>query len=193
MGTGIAQVAAQNDFDVIVFDVNDRVLSKSKASIEDGLQKLTEKGKVSVEQKSKIVQHITFTTEINDCIADVIIEAVAENLVIKQQLFDQLALLNSDNVIFATNTSSIPVSALSHDKKYTAQLAGMHFFNPAPVMKLVEIIRSQKTSEVIIEALVELAKKWVKRPWFVMMHPVSSSTALPVIITLKPCKCLNKA
>jgi 3-hydroxybutyryl-CoA dehydrogenase len=164
MGTGIAQVAAQSDFDVIVFDVNDKVLSKSKTSIEDSLRKLTEKGKISVEQKSKIEQRLTFTAEISDCIADVIIEAVAENVVIKQRLFDQLALLNNENTIFATNTSSIPVSALSYDKKYASQFAGMHFFNPAPVMKLVEIIRGEETPEIIIETLGDLAKKFGKTP-----------------------------
>jgi len=164
MGTGIAQVAAQSDFDVIVFDVNDQVLSKSKTSIVDSLQRLTEKGKISNEQKNKIARKVTFTAEINNCIADVIIEAVAENIVTKQQLFDQLAVLNNDKTIFATNTSSIPVAVLSHDKKYASRFAGMHFFNPAPVMKLVEIIRAPKTSEGIIDTLVELAKKFGKTP-----------------------------
>ena len=156
MGTGIAQVAVQSDFDVIVFDVNNQVLSKSKISIEDSLQKLEEKGKISSEQKNKIVQRLTFSVDINDCVADVIIEAVAENIVIKQQLFDQLALLNNDNAIFATNTSSIPVAVLSHDKKYASQFAGMHFFNPAPVMKLVEVVRTISTSEETIETVKKL-------------------------------------
>jgi 3-hydroxybutyryl-CoA dehydrogenase len=164
MGTGIAQVAAQSDFDVIVFDVNDEVLSKSKTSIVDSLQRLTEKGKISNEQKNKIARQVTFTAEINNCVADVIIEAVAENIVIKQQLFDQLAVLNNDNTILATNTSSIPVAVLSHDKNYASRFAGMHFFNPAPVMKLVEVIRAPKTSESIIDTLVELAKKFGKTP-----------------------------
>ncbi|HEX5151987.1 MAG TPA: 3-hydroxyacyl-CoA dehydrogenase NAD-binding domain-containing protein [Parafilimonas sp.] len=164
MGAGIAQVAAQSGFDVIVFDVSEQVLSKSKTSMEDSLQKLTDKGRISGEEKGKVIRRLTFTAEINDCVADVVIEAVAENIIIKQQLFDQLTLLNNDNAIFATNTSSIPVSALGHGKEYASRLAGMHFFNPAPVMKLVEIIRTQKTPETIIEALVELAKKFGKTP-----------------------------
>jgi len=164
MGTGIAQVAVQSDFDVIVFDVTNQVLSKSKTSIEDSLQKLEEKGKISSEQKNKIVQRLTFSVDINDCVADVIIEAVAENIVIKQQLFDQLASINNDSTILTTNTSSIPVSALSHDKKYASQFAGMHFFNPAPAMKLVEIIRAEKTPEIIIETLVDLAQRFGKTP-----------------------------
>ncbi len=164
MGSGIAQLAAQNGFSVIQFDVNEAMLLKSKASIEKRLQKLSEKAGIINEEKKEILQRIIFTSVINDCVADVIIEAVIEDKIIKQQLFDELFLINNGNAIFTTNTSSISISELSDDKNYAQRFAGMHFFNPAQIMKLVEIISSEKTSPKIIETLAELAKQFGKTP-----------------------------
>jgi 3-hydroxybutyryl-CoA dehydrogenase len=164
MGSGIAQIAAQNGFDVIQFDVNEEMLLKSKTSIEISLQKLADKQKIHPDKKEEILQRIFFTSEKNNCVADVIIEAVVEKKEVKQQLFDDLFLINSSETIFATNTSSISVSELSENKNYASRFAGMHFFNPAQIMKLVEIIRTKKTSENVIEILVELAKQLNKTP-----------------------------
>jgi 3-hydroxybutyryl-CoA dehydrogenase len=164
MGSGIAQLAVQSGFDVMLFDINNEVLSKSETLIKEGLQRLVEKEKISSEEKTEILQRLTFTSLIEHCIADVIIEAVAEDMIIKQKLFDELFRLNKDNTIFTTNTSSISVTALSDNKKYASRLAGMHFFNPAPLMKLVEIIRGEKTSEILIETLARLAKQLGKTP-----------------------------
>ncbi len=113
MGSGIAQLAAQKGFSVIQFDVNEPMLLKSKASAENGLQKLVEKGKISAEEKEATLQRISFTSNIKDCIADIVIEAVVENKTIKQQLFDELAQVNNDTTIFSTNTSSLSVTELS--------------------------------------------------------------------------------
>jgi len=164
MGSGIAQIAAQNGFDVIQFDVNEAMLLKSKTSIENSLQKLADKQKIRADQQQEILQRIFFTSEKNNCIADVIIEAVIEKKEIKQQLFDDLFVINNDKAIFTTNTSSISVSELSESKKYASRFAGMHFFNPAPIMKLVEIIKTEKTSEEVIAILVDLAKQLQKTP-----------------------------
>jgi 3-hydroxybutyryl-CoA dehydrogenase len=164
MGSGIAQVAAQSGFEVIVFDVNDVMLTKSKASMENSLQKLVAKEKIKAAQKTEILQRITFTSNINNCIADIIIEAVIEKKDIKEQLFDALNLINNTDTIFATNTSSISVTELCAGKNYEERFAGMHFFNPAPVMKLVEIIRAEKTTGTVIETLVALAKQLGKTP-----------------------------
>ena len=164
MGSGIAQIAAQNGFDVIQFDVNEAMLLKSKTSIENSLQKLADKQKIRADQQQEILQRIFFTSEKNNCIANVIIEAVIEKKEIKQQLFDDLFLINNDKAIFTTNTSSISVSELSESKKYASRFAGMHFFNPAPIMKLVEIIKTEKTSEEVIVILVDLAKQLQKTP-----------------------------
>jgi len=164
MGSGIAQIAAQNGFDVIQFDVNEAMLLKSKTSIENSLQKLADKQKIRADQQQEILQRIFFTSEKNNCIADVIIEAVIEKKEIKQQLFDDLFVINNDKAIFTTNTSSISVSELSESKKYASRFAGMHFFNPAPIMKLVEIIKTEKTSEEVVAILVDVAKQLQKTP-----------------------------
>jgi 3-hydroxybutyryl-CoA dehydrogenase len=164
MGSGIAEIAAQNGFNVIQFDVNEQMLLKSKTSIQKSLNKLVEKQKITQQQQAEILQHIVFTSEKSNCIADVIIEAVVENKEIKQQLFDELFLINNNETIFATNTSSISVSELSENKDYASQFAGMHFFNPAQIMKLVEIIRTEKTSANVIKTLVELSKQLNKMP-----------------------------
>lgn len=164
MGSGIAQLVGQNGFKVIQFDVSDEMLKKSKAAIEKSLDKLVEKGKMRIDQKTETLQRIVFTSSINDCIADLVIEAVIENKAIKQQLFDDLSLINTEHTFFATNTSSISVSGLSDSKSYASRFAGLHFFNPAPVMKLVEVVRTENTSEQTIEILLQLAKQLGKTP-----------------------------
>ena len=164
MGSGIAQVAAQSGFNVVQYDVNDEMLSKSRSAININLQKLTEKGKLSVEEKEATVGRIIFTDNPNECIGDVVIEAVIEDKEIKTKLFTKLSMINSPETIFATNTSSISVSELSEGKSYAERFAGMHFFNPAPLMKLVEIIRAGRTSEHVIQLFVDLARRLGKTP-----------------------------
>jgi 3-hydroxybutyryl-CoA dehydrogenase len=164
MGSGIAQLAAQNGFTVIQFDVNKDMLSKSRTSVQNNLQKLAEKGKISSEEKQSVLQRITFTSNIKDCIADIIIEAVVENKDIKQQLLDEIAEINNDGAILATNTSSLSVTELSDGKNYATRFAGMHFFNPPQLMKLIEIVRTEKTSAAAIETLTTLAKQLNKTP-----------------------------
>ena len=164
MGSGITQIIATNNINVIQFDVNEDMLEKSKASIEANLQKLATKGKINSLQKEEALHRITFTASIKNCIADIIIEAVIEDKTVKQNLFDELALINSNKTIFATNTSSISVTALSNGKNYATRFAGLHFFNPAPVMRLVEIIRTEKTEDEVIEKLIALADQLGKTP-----------------------------
>lgn len=164
MGSGIAQLAAQNGFNVIQFDVNEAMLLKSHASAENNLQKLVEKEKISAAEKQAILQRISFTSNIKDCIADIIIEVVVENKITKQQLFDELAQINNNTTVLATNTSSLSVTELSNDKNYAERFAGMHFFNPPQLMKLVEVVRTEKTSAAVIEILVDLAKQLNKTP-----------------------------
>jgi 3-hydroxybutyryl-CoA dehydrogenase len=164
MGSGITQLAAQNGFNVIQFDVNESMLLKSNASAQSNLQKLVEKEKISFQEKQSVLQRISFTSNIKDCTADIIIEAVLENKIVKQQLFDKLAQLNNDTTVLATNTSSISVTELSNEKEYAHRFAGMHFFNPPQLMKLVEIVRTEKTSAAVIETLTDLARQLNKTP-----------------------------
>jgi 3-hydroxybutyryl-CoA dehydrogenase len=159
MGGGITQVVAQAGFDVIQYDIEEAMLQKSKDNIDKGLEILKNKGKLTEEQKRAYLQNIVFTTNINNCEAEVIIEAIIEDKQAKVNLFNNLMSINGEETIYATNTSSISVSSIAAATKYPLQVAGFHFFNPAPVMKLVEIIHAAQTKQEVVEQLFELAKQ----------------------------------
>lgn len=164
MGSGIAQVAAQSGYNTIQFDVSEAMLQKSKISITASLQKLVEKNKITEVEKNIITSRLLFTNKIEDCKADVIIEAIIENKEAKIDLFNKLALVNSADTIFATNTSSISITQIASQTSVASRIAGMHFFNPAPLMKLVEIVTTKNTSKEIAETLVALTKQMGKTP-----------------------------
>lgn len=162
MGSGIAQIAAQSDFTTILFDINEDVLSKAKFAIETSLQKLQEKGKITQEQQIAFLKNISFTSKIIDCKADLIIEAIIEKQEAKVSLFNQLIQINSTNTIFATNTSSISINAIANACTNSTNIIGMHFFNPATIMKLVEIVKTNTTNNKIIETLMSVCKQMNK-------------------------------
>jgi 3-hydroxybutyryl-CoA dehydrogenase len=164
MGSGIAQVAAQSGFQTIQFDVSDAMLEKSKASIEKSLQYLVDKKKIADDEKQTIFSRIFFTSNIQDCKADVVIEAIVEKLDVKVQLFNQLAAINSFDCILASNTSSLSITELQQHIALPERVAGMHFFNPATIMKLVEVVKGKQTTQVVVDALYELSKKMGKVP-----------------------------
>lgn len=164
MGSGIAQVSATAGFKTILFDVNDKVIQNAKNKIEKDLQVLVEKQKITSAKKEDILQQFVFTSNINDCIADVIIEAVIENLEIKISLFNQLIAANNDKTIFTTNTSSLSVSVIAKEISKPERVAGLHFFNPAPIMKLVEVVKGEQTSDETISQLTALTKAFGKTP-----------------------------
>ncbi|MDB5224184.1 MAG: 3-hydroxybutyryl-CoA dehydrogenase [Chitinophagaceae bacterium] len=164
MGSGIAQVSAQNNFNTILFDVNETVLEKAKAGIQKNLQFLVEKQKISAEQKAQIYQRIKFVKDINECVADVIIEAIIEKVEAKVSLFNQLAKVNHEEVIFASNTSSLSISDIQKEVLHPERVVGMHFFNPAYLMKLVEVIKGEQTSEVTAQTIYALCKQMGKSP-----------------------------
>ena len=164
MGSGIAQVSATAGFKTILYDVNDEVIQNSKFKIQKDLQKLVEKQKISAEKKENILQQIQFTSNVQDCVADVVIEAVIEKPEIKISLFNQLAKINSAETIFASNTSSLSIPSLAKEIANPERVAGLHFFNPAPVMKLVEVVKAEQTSDETISKLIELTKKLGKVP-----------------------------
>jgi 3-hydroxybutyryl-CoA dehydrogenase len=140
MGAGIAQVTANAGFKTILFDINQTVLDKAKTNIDKGLQFLVDKGKLSAEKKETTLLLLHFTTNINEVIADLIIEAVVERLDIKHDFFNKVAAINSPDCILASNTSSIPITQIAAKIPNPERIIGIHFFNPAPIMKLVEII-----------------------------------------------------
>jgi 3-hydroxybutyryl-CoA dehydrogenase len=164
MGSGIAQVSAMAGFRTILFDTNRVVLDKARTGIEKNLERLCEKAKISAAQKDAAMQSILFANELNDCVADVVIEAIIEQPGAKQALFLQLNAINSPTTIFASNTSSISIDVIAQAIPYPERVAGMHFFNPAPLMKLVEIIRATQTSAAVMQELITLTKTLGKTP-----------------------------
>jgi len=164
MGRGIAQSTAQAGFDTLLFDVNPEMVSKAKINIESGLQKLIEKAKIQPEEKDLIMGRLHFSNQINDCRADIIIEAIIEKIEAKEMLFSQLSDINSPQTIFATNTSSLSVTEIAKSIPSPERVIGMHFFNPATIMKLVEVVLTEYTSEYTSKAIFDLAKQMGKTP-----------------------------
>jgi len=164
MGSGIAQVAAQSGFFTILYELNPAILQKARAGIEIKLQTLVEKGKMPAYEKEKTLQRIQFTSDIQICLADIFIEAIVEKPEIKVVLFNQLAELNHSECIFATNTSSLSVTSIAAKIKNPERVIGMHFFNPAPVMKLVEVVKTNYTNAESAKIIIELAKQMGKTP-----------------------------
>lgn len=164
MGSGIAQVSAQAGFHTTLYELNDAVLEKAKESIEKSLQSLVDKKKISAADKEKMQQRIVYTSNIQDCLADVFIEAIVEKPAIKIALFNQLAELNPSECIFASNTSSLSITGIAEKVHGPERVIGMHFFNPAPLMKLVEVVNTRFTNEKITQAIIELARKMGKIP-----------------------------
>ncbi len=164
MGSGIAQAAAQSGIYTILFDLNAEVLQKAEASIQKNLQLLVGKQKISEAKKQEVIGHLSFTGELNNCIADVIIEAIIEKPEAKIALFNQLAEINHSETIFASNTSSLSISQLQKKIVQPQRVAGMHFFNPATIMKLVEVVKGEQTNLEVIQSLVALTQQMNKVP-----------------------------
>jgi 3-hydroxybutyryl-CoA dehydrogenase len=164
MGSGIAQAAAQQGFYTVLYDVNEAVLAKAKAGIEKSLQTLVQKQKITAQQEQDTLQRLRFITDINDCLADVIIEAIIEKTEAKIALFNQLAEINHGETIFATNTSSLSVTQIAAGVLHPHRVAGMHFFNPATIMKLVEVVKAEQTSDEVVTTLMQLSRDLGKTP-----------------------------
>ncbi len=165
MGNGIAQVSAQAGYNVIMRDIEDRFVEGGMKNIEKFLSKSVEKGKMTEEQKKTIMGRIKGTTRMEDLMdVDYVIEAVFEDLELKKTLFRQLDELTKSHVILTTNTSSMSVTEIAMATKRPAKVAGMHFFNPAPLMRLVEVIRGYETSDETVSVVMEMARKMGKEP-----------------------------
>ena len=164
MGSGIALASAQSGFYTLLFDINKEILEKAKASIQKNLQFLLDKEKISAEEKETVFSRINFITDTNDCLADVIIEAIVEKVEAKVAIFNQLAEINHAEVIFATNTSSLSVSEIQSKVVHPQRVVGMHFFNPAHIMKLVEIVKGNQTTDEVAQAIYDLCLQMNKTP-----------------------------
>jgi 3-hydroxybutyryl-CoA dehydrogenase len=164
MGAGIAQVAAQAGNNVVVIDTNETVLNKAKHSLQNTLSKLTEKGKLSAEKAASIFSLISWERSINKLNeSDLVIEAIVERLDIKQTLFAELEHIVSEQCILASNTSSLSVTSIASACKLSQRVIGIHFFNPAPVMELVEIVPALQTSQDIVTKSIAMIDSWNKK------------------------------
>ncbi|RLB06136.1 MAG: 3-hydroxybutyryl-CoA dehydrogenase [Deltaproteobacteria bacterium] len=165
MGNGIAQVAATSGLQVIMNDINDEFVQKGFNNIEKILSRGVEKGKLTEDDKNAILGRIKLSTDIKDMKdADFVVEAATENEAIKFTIFENLDKICPEHAILATNTSSIPIGRIASKTKRPEKVIGMHFMNPVPVMKLVEVIPGLPTSEETLKITWELAEKFGKTP-----------------------------
>lgn len=162
MGSGIAFTAALSGFETSIFDLNTSMLEKAQSTIRSNFDFLVAKQKLSQDKANELYETILFLSEEKDCKADLIIEAIVEKMEIKQQLFQKLSLINHSNSIFASNTSSLSISEIQKVVPNPQRVAGLHFFNPAHIMKLVEVVAGRETSTETIEALKEVCAKMQK-------------------------------
>lgn len=164
MGSGIAQVSAAAGFATLLFDVNETAIQIAEEKLKKDVTALVEKGKLTAEKRDSILTKIRFSSDYKQCVAEVIIEAIIEKPEIKIDLFNQMAGINSPTTIFASNTSSLSISALAAAIQVPERVAGLHFFNPAPLMKLVEVVKGEQTSAEVMQQLIELTKAFGKAP-----------------------------
>ena len=184
MGLDIAQVFAKKGFDVVVRDINDDIIKASEGRLNKGLDKLVSKGKMDEAKRADILAHMTFTTDLNMAAdADLVVEAAIENLDIKKSIFAELDKICKPETILATNTSSISITAIAAATKRPDKFIGMHFFNPATVMKLVEVIRGAHTSDETYKAVADLSVEIGKEPVEVNEAPgfVVNKILIPMI------------
>jgi len=165
MGSGIAQVAASHGHKVLLFDSRDGAAASAIDSIGKSLDKLVEKGKISAQDRSEILARIQPCSSLNDFAqAKLVIEAIIEDLATKITLFQALESIVGEEAIIASNTSSLSITELAASLSQHARFAGLHFFNPAPIMALVEVVAGLNTSSSTTEILVDIAKAWSKEP-----------------------------
>ncbi len=164
MGSGIAMAAAQSGYQVTLYDTNEAILEKAKASISKNLAFLLEKQKISAQEHTEIFERVVFSSSINDCKAGLVIEAIVEIIEVKIELFNKLSSINSDTTIFASNTSSLSINTLQKGIPNPQRIAGMHFFNPAQIMKLVEVVKGDQTSDEVADELMNVCIRMNKSP-----------------------------
>jgi len=184
MGAGIAQVSAMNEFSVILNDISETFLNRGMQSIEKSLSSLSKKGRITEEEKNAALGRIETTVELNAFqSADYVVEAVIEDENLKLDVFRQLDEICQPGVILATNTSSIPITRIAAATKRPSEVIGMHFMNPVPLMKLVEVIRGLSTSDETFETTKQLAIKLKKTPVAANDSPgfISNRILLPMI------------
>ena len=186
MGHGIAQVAAASGFRVLLNDVDRESLARGVRAIEGNLAKGIQLAKLTEDDRDRTLQHIHGTTKLEECAAaDLIIEAAPEKLELKQNILRQLENVSGHSFIFASNTSSLSISEIARQSQRPEAVAGMHFFNPVHIMRLVEIVVGKQTSDETVEAVTEVGRKMRKEPIVVKDVPGFASSRLGVALGLE--------
>lgn len=185
MGNGIAHTFAQSGFRVNLVDLKQESLDRAMQTIATNLDRIVNKGNITEEQKAETLANITTFTSIEEAVktADLIVEAATENLELKLKIFSQIDAIAPSNCILSTNTSSISITKIASVTKRPEKVIGMHFMNPVPVMKLVEIIKGYSTSKETFDAVFEMSKKLGKTPVEVNDYPgfVANRILMPMI------------
>jgi 3-hydroxybutyryl-CoA dehydrogenase len=186
MGSGIAQVCAQAGINVVMRDIKDEFLEKGMKGIKDGLGKVVSKGKMTQEDASAIVGRIETTTDLAKAVseADLVIEAIPEEMKLKKEVYKEVSKNAQEHAIIASNTSTLSVSEMAASFKKPENFVGLHFFNPAPVMKLLEIVRGKRTSDETVQFAKDLANRLGKTPVVSIDSPgfIANRVALPLMI-----------
>ena len=164
MGSGIAQVAAMGGYTTLLYDVDVNMVEKGRSAIEKSLQTLVEKGKLNAGTQQAIQGRLRYSAAIEDCKADLIVEAIVERPEAKTSLFQALAAVNTPDTILASNTSSLSLTTLAAFLPHPERFIGMHFFNPAPLMKLVEVVTTAQTSPMVSQTIAAVAVQMGKTP-----------------------------
>ncbi|MFQ6108790.1 MAG: 3-hydroxyacyl-CoA dehydrogenase family protein [Candidatus Aminicenantales bacterium] len=165
MGAGIGQLCSQQGYEVTVVDVSEDIIGKAKEKVRSGLRRRVDKGKISEQEMESVLSRIRWSTDLNLAReSDFVVEAVSEDLDLKKEVFAELDSICSPGTILATNTTALSVSEIAAATSRPEEVIGMHFFNPAVVMKLVEIIRGEKTSDETVEKTRMFAEKLGKIP-----------------------------
>lgn len=173
MGNGIAHVFAQNGYQVVMADISENALQKAIQVIGKNIDRIIQKGGLTESQKAEILGRIQTQTDISKAVsnADLIVEAATENIALKLKIFTEISQAAPDHAIMASNTSSISITKIASATTRPQQVIGMHFMNPVPVMKLVEIIKGYSTSAEVLEKIVEVTKSLQKIPVEVNDYP----------------------
>lgn len=184
MGNGIAHVFAQHGFETVLVDVSEEQLKKAIATIDKNLERMVAKGTLTAEQKATTLRQISTATQLSTCAnCDLVVEAATENTEIKLKIFKQLDELCKPETILASNTSSISITKIGAATKRPQQVIGMHFMNPVPVMKLVEVIKGYATSEDCLKQIMDCSRTLSKIPVEVNDYPgfVANRILMPMI------------
>jgi 3-hydroxybutyryl-CoA dehydrogenase len=185
MGNGIAHVFARYNFEVVLTDISEKALEKALMTIEKNTDRMVAKGTVSEAEKTTMLALISTDTDLEKAVAhaDLVIEAATENTNLKLEIFKRLDQLAPQNAILASNTSSISITQIAAATKRPQQVIGMHFMNPVPVMKLVEVIRGYETAEIVTQRVMDMSRKLQKVPVEVHDYPgfVANRILMPMI------------